>query len=72
MKKLLLILKRKQKVEKNMIEVAILVPIMWIVMSALYMFLLKNIEGTKGITSEYQTKDGTTRTAKKDREDFIV
>ena len=49
-----------------MIEVAILVPIMWIVMSALYMFLLKNIEGTKGITSEYQTKDGTTRTAKKD------
>ena len=55
-----------------MIEIAILVPIMWIVMSALYMFLLKNIEGTKGITSEYQTKDGTTRTAKKDREDFIV
>ena len=32
----------------------------------------KNIEGTKGITSEYQTKDGITRTAKKDREDFIV
>ena len=55
-----------------MIEVAILVPIMWIVMSALYMFILKNIEGTKGITSEYQTKDGKTRTAKKDREDFIV
>ena len=55
-----------------MIEVAILVPIMWIVMSALYMFLLKNIEGTKGITSEYQTKDGIKRTAKKDREDFIV
>ena len=55
-----------------MIEVAILVPIMWIVMSALHMFLLKNIEGTKGITSEYQTKDGITRTAKKDREDFIV
>ena len=55
-----------------MIEVAILVPIMWIVMSALYMFLLKIIEGTKGITSEYQTKDGIKRTAKKDREDFIV
>ena len=46
-----------------MIEVAILVPIMWIVMSALYMFLLKNIEGTKGITSEYHTKDGVKRTA---------
>ena len=55
-----------------MIEVAILVPIMWIVMSALYMFLLKNIEGTKGITYEYQTKDGVKRTAKKNREDFIV
>ena len=55
-----------------MIEAIILIPIMWIVMSALYMFLLKNIEGTKGITSEYKTKDGTTRTAKKDREDFIV
>ena len=54
-----------------MIEVAILVPIMWIVMSALYIFL-KNIEGTKGITSEYQTKDGIKRTAKKNREDFIV
>ncbi len=55
-----------------MVEAIILVPIMWIVMSALYMFLLKNIEGTKGITSEYQTKDGIKRTAKKDREDFIV
>tara|TARA_B100000945_G_scaffold311536_1_gene304858 strand:- start:1741 stop:1908 length:168 start_codon:yes stop_codon:yes gene_type:complete len=55
-----------------MIEAIILIPIMWIVMSALYMFLLKNIEGTKGITSEYKTKDGTTRTAKKDRQDFIV
>ena len=48
-----------------MIEVAILVPIMWIVMSALYMFLLKNIEGTKGITSEYQTKDGIKELQKK-------
>ena len=72
MKKLLPILNPKQRVKNNMIEVAILVPIMWIVMSALYMFLLKNIEGTKGITSEYQTKDGIKRTAKKDREDFIV
>lgn len=55
-----------------MVEAIILVPIMWVVMSALYMFLLKNAEGTKGITSEYQTKDGVKRTAKKDREDFIV
>ena len=41
-------------------------------MSAIYMLLLKNFEGTKGITSEYQAKDGTKRTAKKEREDFIV
>ena len=53
-------------------EVYILIPIMWIVMSSIYMLLLKNFEGTKGITSEYQTKDGIKRTAKKDREDFIV
>ena len=53
-------------------EVYILIPILWIVMSAIYMLLLKNFEGTKGITSEYHTKDGIKRTAKKDREDFIV
>ena len=55
-----------------MIESIIIVPIMWIVMSAIYMLLLKNFEGTKGITAEYQTKDGIKRTAKKDRQDFIV
>mgnify|MGYP001174455916 FL=1 len=55
-----------------MIETVILIPILWIVMSMIYMLLLKNTEGTKGITSEYQTKDGIKRTAKKDREDFIV
>ena len=41
-------------------------------MSAIYMLLLKNFEGTKGITQEYKSKDGTSRTAKKNREDFIV
>ena len=55
-----------------MIETVILIPILWIVMSTIYMLLLKNVEGTKGITSEYQTRDGIKRTAKKDREDFIV
>ena len=55
-----------------MIQSIIIVPIMWIVMSAIYMLLLKNFEGTKGITAEYQTKDGIKRTAKKDRQDFIV
>ena len=28
--------------------------------------------GTKGITSEYKSKDGVTRTAKKERENHIV
>ena len=55
-----------------MIESIIIIPILWIVMSAIYMLLLKNFEGTKGITSEYQTADGKKRTAKKDREDYIV
>ena len=55
-----------------MIETVIIIPILWIVMVVIYTLLLKNIEGTKGITSEYQTKDGIKRTAKKDREDFIV
>ena len=31
-------------------------------MVVIYTLLLKNNEGTKGITSEYQTKDGTKRT----------
>ena len=51
-----------------MIETIILVPILWIVMSAIYMLLLKNFEGTKGITQEYKSKDGTRRTAKKNME----
>ena len=55
-----------------MLEIIIIVPIMWIVMAVIYSLLLKNVEGTKGITSEYQTKDGVKRTAKKDREDFIA
>ena len=55
-----------------MIESIIIIPILWIVMSAIYMLLLKNFEGTKGITSEYQTADGKKRTAKKEREDYIV
>ena len=32
----------------------------------------KGRSGAKGITQEYKSKDGVTRTAKKDREDHIV
>ena len=55
-----------------MIEVVILISIMWIVMTAIFFLLLSKNEGTKGITSEYLTKDGIKRTAKKEREDYIV
>jgi len=55
-----------------MIEVVILISIMWIVMTAIFFLLLSKSEGTKGITSEYLTKDGVKRTAKKEREDYIV
>ena len=55
-----------------MTEVVILISIMWVVMTAIFFFLLSKNEGTKGITSEYFTKDGIKRTAKKEREDYIV
>ena len=55
-----------------MTEVVILISIMWVVMTAIFFFLLSKNEGTKGITSEYFTKDGVKRTAKKEREDYIV
>ena len=32
----------------------------------------KGREGSKGITKEYISKEGIKRTAKKDREDFII
>ena len=50
-----------------MIEVVILISIMWIVMTAIFFLLLSKNEGTKGITSEYLTKDGIKRTAKKEK-----
>ena len=55
-----------------MIEVVILISIMWVVMTAIFFFLLRKNEGTKGITSEYLSKNGIKRTAKKEREDYIV
>ncbi len=55
-----------------MLETIILIPILWIVMSVLYQMLVKKSEGSKGITPEYVSKDGIKRTAKKEREDFIV
>ena len=55
-------------------EGIIIIPILWVVMIILYLFLTKNIEGTKGIESEeyYGRKTGTKYTAKKTRKDYIV
>ena len=50
-----------------MIEVVILISIMCGLLDSYIFFLLSKNEGTKGITSEYFTKDGVKRTAKKER-----
>ena len=57
-----------------MMEGIIIVPILWIVMSAIYMMLSSNIEGTKGIHKDvyYGRKTGTKYTAKESRKDYIV
>tara|TARA_B100001059_G_scaffold48346_1_gene41334 strand:- start:7311 stop:7481 length:171 start_codon:yes stop_codon:yes gene_type:complete len=55
-------------------EAVILIPILWVSMILLYLFLTKNFEGTKGIEAEeyYGRKTGTKYTAKKTRKDYIV
>tara|TARA_B100000963_G_scaffold360622_1_gene392212 strand:+ start:9090 stop:9260 length:171 start_codon:yes stop_codon:yes gene_type:complete len=55
-------------------EGIIIIPIIWVVMIILYLFLTKNLEGTKGIEKEqyYGRKTGKKYTAKKTRKDYIV
>ncbi len=57
-----------------MIEGIIIIPILWIVMSAIYLLLVKNMEGTKGISKEvyYGRKTGKQYTAERGREDYII
>ena len=57
-----------------MIEGVIIVPILWIVMSAIYMMLSSNIEGTKGIHKNvyYGRKTGKQYTAERSRQEHIV
>ncbi len=57
-----------------MIESIIILPILWIGMSAIYLLLIKNVEGTKGISKEvyYGRKTGKQYTAEKGREDYII
>mgnify|MGYP003117244909 FL=1 len=40
--------------------------------AALLVLITTTTEGTKGITKEYTSKSGRTRTAKKSREEHIV
>ena len=58
----------------EILEAIILIPILWVVMILLYLFLTKNLEGTKGIEAEeyYGRKTGTKYTAKESRKDYIV
>ena len=55
-------------------EGIIIVPILWIVMSAIYMMLSSNIEGTKGIHKNvyYGRKTGKQYTAERSRQEHIV
>jgi len=55
-------------------EAIIIIPILWVSMILLYLFLTKNLEGTKGIEAEeyYGRKTGTKYTAKETRKDYIV
>lgn len=52
----------------------IIIPILWIVMATIFIFLTKDVEGTKGIEKEqyYGRKTGTKYTAKESRKDYIV
>ena len=58
----------------EIMEAIILIPILWVVMITLYLFLTKNISGTKGIEKEqyYGRKTGNKYTAKSSRKDYIV
>ena len=56
----------------NEILLAIGIVIPSIIVALVYLINGFKEPGTKGITKPYTTKDGVKRTAKKDREDYIV
>tara|TARA_B100000900_G_C20135321_1_gene535737 strand:+ start:380 stop:553 length:174 start_codon:yes stop_codon:yes gene_type:complete len=55
----------------GVILIAIMVPAVMALFS-MFLHLVNNTGGTKGITQPYTTKSGTTHTARKDREHHIV
>ena len=59
---------------KIMIESILIIPILWVTMSCLYLLLIRDIHGNKGIEKEpyYGRKTGKIYTASMSREDHIV
>jgi len=55
----------------GVILLAILIPAIMAVFSFI-INIINDTAGTKGITQPYKTKSGTTHTAKKSREQYIV
>jgi len=53
-------------------ELGLLFAIAILSLAAIYGLLVRNLEGTKGLTKPYKTKNGKTRTALKTRERHII
>ena len=53
-------------------ELVLLFSIAMLSLVAIYGLLVRNLEGTKGLTKPYRTKNGKTRTARKSRETHLV
>ena len=53
-------------------ELGLLFAISILSLAAIYGLLVRNLEGTKGLTRPYRTKNGKLRTALKTRERHII
>ena len=53
-------------------EIGLLFAIAIFSLAGIYGLLVRNLEGTKGITKPYRTKSGRLRTARKSRERHLV
>tara|TARA_Y100001951_G_scaffold103551_1_gene112670 strand:+ start:2971 stop:3144 length:174 start_codon:yes stop_codon:yes gene_type:complete len=57
-----------------MIEAILILPIMWVTMICVYLLLVRNLEGSKGIEKDiyYGRRTGKKYTATKERADHII
>lgn len=53
-------------------ELGLLFSIAILSLASIYGLLVRNLEGSKGLTKPYKTKNGKLRTAKKSRETHLV